>query len=168
VGHITLVTGGARSGKSSRAEALVRALEGARFYIATSRVYDAEMAEKIAQHVEQRGAGWETVEEPLDLVGALDRTDGHGARLVDCLTLWLSNLMIDDLDWEEPCARLIAALGAQRSPVVMVSNEVGMGIVPDNRLGRRFRDAQGWLNQRVAQVADSVEFVVAGIPMKLK
>jgi adenosylcobinamide kinase/adenosylcobinamide-phosphate guanylyltransferase len=168
LGHTTLVTGGARSGKSTRAEALVREHGGARVYIATSRVWDEEMAARIALHIEQRGAGWETVEEPLDLVGALRRTDGGGPRLVDCLTLWLTNVLLDDLDWRRHGDDLVETLAAQESPVVLVSNEVGMGIVPENALARRFRDAQGWLNQRVAGVADAVEFVVSGIPMKVK
>ncbi|TCP22824.1 bifunctional adenosylcobinamide kinase/adenosylcobinamide-phosphate guanylyltransferase [Rhodovulum adriaticum] len=165
---VILVTGGARSGKSSHAEARTRALPGAPVYIATARPSDDEMRARIARHIADRGAGWDTVEEPFDLVGALDRTDGRGPRLVDCLTLWLSNLMFDGRDWEPQAAALTGALARQASPVVLVSNEVGMGIVPDNALARDFRDAQGWLNQRVAQVADEVEFVVSGLPLRVK
>ncbi|ARE40488.1 Adenosylcobinamide-phosphate guanylyltransferase [Rhodovulum sp. P5] len=167
--RIILVTGGARSGKSRHAEALVRAMPGPPIYIATAEAGDdAEMQARIAHHVDRRGAGWTTVEEPLDLAGALDRSDGEGPRLVDCLTLWLSNHMFADRPWEPEADTLIAALGRQRSPVVLVSNEVGMGIVPDNALARAFRDAQGFLNQRVAEVADEVMFVAAGLPLRLK
>ncbi|HDR27640.1 bifunctional adenosylcobinamide kinase/adenosylcobinamide-phosphate guanylyltransferase [Rhodovulum sp.] len=168
MGHVVLVTGGARSGKSTRAEARVSALPGKRVYIATARPDDAEMRERIARHAARRGAGWVTVEEPLDLAGALDRTDGRGPRLVDCLTLWLSNLIFAGRDWEPEAAALVAALARQQGPVVLVSNEVGMGIVPENALARAFRDAQGWLNQRVAGAADEVEFVVSGLPLKVK
>ncbi|WP_207903614.1 bifunctional adenosylcobinamide kinase/adenosylcobinamide-phosphate guanylyltransferase [Rhodovulum marinum] len=166
--QIILVTGGARSGKSRHAEARARGLPGERVYIATARADDDEMRARIARHIADRGDGWTTIEAPVDLVGALDRSDGRGPRLVDCLTLWLSNLMLEGRDWEPEAAALVAALARQKSPVVMVSNEVGMGIVPDNALARAFRDAQGWLNQRVAAIADEVEFVVAGLPMRVK
>ncbi|WP_207904404.1 bifunctional adenosylcobinamide kinase/adenosylcobinamide-phosphate guanylyltransferase [Rhodovulum bhavnagarense] len=166
--QIILVTGGARSGKSSHAEARARALPGARLYIATARAEDAEMRARIARHVADRGEGWITIEAPIDLAGALDRCDGRGPRLVDCLTLWLSNLMLEGRDWEPEAEHLVAALARQKSPVILVSNEVGMGIVPDNALARAFRDAQGWLNQRVARVAHEVEFVVSGLPMRVK
>lgn len=166
---LILVTGGARSGKSRHAEARVTAFPGERIYIATAPVTDdAEMAERIAQHVARRGAGWTTVEEAFDLAGALDRSDGRGPRLVDCLTLWLSNLLMAERDWSAEADGLLEALGRQDSPVVLVSNEVGMGLVPMNALGRAFRDAQGALNQQVAEAADAVEFVVAGLPLRLK
>ncbi|GAA0310032.1 bifunctional adenosylcobinamide kinase/adenosylcobinamide-phosphate guanylyltransferase [Rhodovulum strictum] len=168
MGHVILVTGGARSGKSSHAEARVAALPGERVYIATARPEDDEMRARIAHHIARRGPGWLTLEEPFDLAGALDRTDGRGPRLVDCLTLWLANLMFADRDWSPEADLLIAALARQNSPVVLVSNEVGMGIVPENALARAFRDAQGWLNQRVAAMANEVEFVVAGLPLRLK
>lgn len=169
MGHVILVTGGARSGKSRHAEARVRALPGQPVYIATCAPGDdAEMRARIARHLAQRGEGWVTVEEPFDLPGALDRTDGQGPRLVDCLTLWLSNLMVAERDWEPEAEALAAALARQSSPVVLVSNEVGMGIVPANALARAFRDAQGLLNQRIAAMADEAVFVVAGLPLRLK
>ncbi|AHM04492.1 Adenosylcobinamide-phosphate guanylyltransferase [Roseibacterium elongatum DSM 19469] len=165
---IILVTGGARSGKSSHAEARTRAFPGERIYLATSRVYDDEMRDRIDRHIADRGAGWTTIEEPVNLPAVLDQTDGRGPRLVDCLTLWLSNLMLDGRDWEPAAQCLIETLSRQTSPVILVSNEVGMGIVPENALARAFRDAQGWLNQRVAVIADEVQFVVAGLPLQVK
>src|SRR5215469_14869167 len=165
---IILITGGARSGKSTRAEARAREFPGRPVYIATAETLDAEMSERIARHRERRGSEWLERETPIELVAALDETDGGGARLVDCLTLWLSNLMHAERDFEQEAARLAAALSRQQSPVVLVTNEVGLGIVPDNALARRFRDAAGSLNQMVARVADQVEFVVAGLPMRVK
>jgi len=165
---IILITGGARSGKSTRAEARAQAFPGQPVYIATAEALDAEMSERIAQHRARRGSEWFEHETPLALVEALDETDGGGARLVDCLTLWLSNLMHAQRDWEKETARLAETLGRQERPVVLVTNEVGLGIVPDNALARRFRDAAGRMNQMIAQVADEVEFVVAGLPMRVK
>jgi adenosylcobinamide kinase/adenosylcobinamide-phosphate guanylyltransferase len=165
---IILVTGGARSGKSTRAEARARAFPGRPVYIATAEALDGEMRERIAKHRARRGTEWLERETPLQLVAALDETDGGGARLVDCLTLWLTNLMLADCDWEKEASALVEALVRQKSPVVLVTNEVGLGIVPDNVLARRFRDAAGILNQMVARAADEVEFVVAGIPMRVK
>src|SRR5215475_13824752 len=165
---IILITGGARSGKSTRAEARVRALAGRPVYIATAEALDSEMNERIAKHRARRSGDWLERECPLDLVAALLDTDGGGARLVDCLTLWLSNLMHAERDWEKEAMLLVDALGRQRSPVVLVTNEVGLGIVPDNALARRFRDAAGIVNQMVAGAADEVEFVVAGLPMRMK
>lgn len=163
-----LITGGARSGKSLHAEARARALPGRPVYIATAEAGDAEMAARIAVHRARRDAGWENVEAPLDLVAALDATDAGGARLVDCLTLWLSNLMLAGRDWRQEAEALAAALGRQASPVILVTNEVGMGIVPENALARAFRDAAGSLNQRIAAAADEVVLVVAGQPLKVK
>jgi adenosylcobinamide kinase/adenosylcobinamide-phosphate guanylyltransferase len=165
---IVLITGGARSGKSRRAEARARAFPGAPVYIATAEALDAEMEERIAAHRSRRGSDWIEREAPLDLVQALTDTDGGGARLVDCLTLWLSNLLHAGRNWSDEAALLADALGKQRSPVVLVTNEVGLGIVPDNALARVFRDAAGILNQNIASVADEVEFVVAGLPMRVK
>jgi adenosylcobinamide kinase/adenosylcobinamide-phosphate guanylyltransferase len=165
---IILVTGGARSGKSTRAEARARAFPGRPVYVATAEALDAEMRERIAKHRARRGNEWLECETPLELVTALAETDGQGARLVDCLTLWLSNLMHGERDWEREAILLAETLGRQNSPVVLVTNEVGLGIVPDNALARRFRDAAGILNQMVARVADEVEFVVAGLPMRVK
>ena len=165
---IILITGGARSGKSTRAEARARAFPGRPVYVATAEALDAEMRERIAKHRARRGSAWLERETPIELVAALVETDGHGARLVDCLTLWLSNLMHAERDWEREAILLAEMLARQNSPVVLVTNEVGLGIVPDNALARRFRDAAGILNQMVARVADEVEFVVAGLPMRVK
>lgn len=165
---IILITGGARSGKSTRAEARAREFAGQPVYIATAEALDAEMRERIARHRARRGNEWLERETPLDLVEVLNETDGGGARLVDCLTLWLTNLMLAERNWEIEAAALAEMLGRQKSPVVLVTNEVGLGIVPDNVLARRFRDAAGILNQMIARAADEVEFVVAGLPMRVK
>jgi adenosylcobinamide kinase/adenosylcobinamide-phosphate guanylyltransferase len=165
---IILITGGARSGKSTRAEARARAFPGRPVYVATAEALDTEMRERIARHRARRGTDWLERETPLELAAALAETDGHAARLVDCLTLWLSNLMHAERDWETEAVLLTETLARQKSPVVLVTNEVGLGIVPDNALARRFRDAAGILNQMVARVADEVEFVVAGLPMRVK
>jgi adenosylcobinamide kinase / adenosylcobinamide-phosphate guanylyltransferase len=165
---VVLITGGARSGKSRRAEARAHSFPGRPVYIATAEALDAEMAERIAHHRARRGDDWIECETPLDLVAALDATDGGGARLVDCLTLWLSNLLHAGRDWSNEAALLAAVLCKQSSPVILVTNEVGLGIVPDNALARSFRDAAGLLNQNIAAIADEVEFVVAGLPMRIK
>ena len=165
---VILITGGARSGKSRRAELRARSFPGQPVYVATAEALDAEMDERISKHRARRGNDWVEREVPLDLVEALSETDGGGARLVDCLTLWLSNLLHAERDWSREIARLADALQRQRSPVILVTNEVGLGIVPDNALARTFRDAAGLMNQTIAAVADEVEFVVAGLPMKLK
>ena len=166
---IILITGGARSGKSTRAEALARSFpDQPPIYIATAEALDAEMEARIAIHRARRGTGWIEREVPLDLVEVLVATDGGGARLVDCLTLWLSNLMHAERDWEREVRELAGALPRLKSPAVFVTNEIGLGIVPDNVLARSFRDAAGIMNQTIAAVADEVEFIVAGLPMKLK
>jgi adenosylcobinamide kinase/adenosylcobinamide-phosphate guanylyltransferase len=165
---VILITGGARSGKSTRAEARARSLPGQPVYIATAEALDGEMETRIARHRARRGTDWIEREVPLDLVQALTATDGGGARLVDCLTLWLSNMMHAERDWESEIRELAGTLPRLKSPVVLVTNEVGLGIVPDNALARSFRDAAGIMNQIIADVADEVEFVVAGLPMKLK
>ena len=165
---IILITGGARSGKSVRAEARAIAFAGKPVYVATAEALDAEMHERIARHRARRGGEWIEHETPLELVLALNATDGGGARLVDCLTLWLSNLIHAERDWSKEAAGLAEALRAQKSPVVLVTNEVGLGVVPDNALARQFRDAAGIMNQMIAQAADEVEFVVAGLPMRMK
>ena len=161
--HITLVTGGARSGKSALAERLVARYDLSRFYIATAQDGDGEMKERIKQHQIRRGESWKLLEEPVALVAALRQTDGQGVRLVDCLTLWLANCM-DDADMPE----LTMTLRQQVSPVVLVTNELGQGIVPGNAVARRFRDLHGWMNQSVAEVADEVWMAVSGQPLRLK
>lgn len=165
---IILITGGARSGKSTHAEARAQGFAGKPVYIATAEGFDQEMRARIATHRARRGNEWIEHETPLELVAALKATDGGGARLVDCLTIWLSNLMHAGRDWNKEAAALVEALDAQQSAVVLVTNEVGSGIVPDNALAREFRDAAGLLNQMVARAADEVEFVVAGLPMRVK
>ena len=166
--QLTLVLGGARSGKSRHAEALLADCAPPRTYIATAQALDDEMRARIAAHrVAREGAGWRTVEEPLDLAGAL-RPDPAAPVLVDCLTLWLSNLLLGEHDLAQAFAELDRALAARTGRTVLVSNEVGCGIVPEIALGRRFRDEAGWLHQRLAAHADGVVFVVAGIPMRVK
>jgi len=165
---IILITGGARSGKSARAELRAREFAGKPLYLATAEALDAEMRERIAKHRARRGVDWLEQETPLELVAALAETDGGGARLVDCLTLWLSNLMYAKRNWSKEAQELADTLITQHSPVVLVTNEVGSGIVPDNALARQFRDAAGHLNQMIARAADEVELVVAGLPMRLK
>jgi adenosylcobinamide kinase/adenosylcobinamide-phosphate guanylyltransferase len=165
----TLVLGGARSGKSAFAEQLIGDSGLARIYLATATVGDDEMQSRIAHHRERRGDGWITVEEPLALVDALTREATRGrAVLVDCLTLWLSNLMLAERDPEVEARRLTRFLGVARYPVVLVSNEVGLGLVPETPLGRSFRDAQGRLNQIVAATVPNVAFIAAGLPLWLK
>ncbi|HJY19232.1 MAG TPA: bifunctional adenosylcobinamide kinase/adenosylcobinamide-phosphate guanylyltransferase [Xanthobacteraceae bacterium] len=169
--NITLVLGGARSGKSRYAESLIAALpppwQPPWSYLATAEAGDTEMAARIATHRARRGPQWQTIEAPRDLVAALKSRETMPV-LVDCLTLWLSNLMLADADIDAEIARLEAALADTGAPVVLVANEVGSGIVPDNPLGRRFRDLQGVLNQRMAARADRVVFVVAGLPLAIK
>jgi adenosylcobinamide kinase / adenosylcobinamide-phosphate guanylyltransferase len=165
---VVLITGGARSGKSRHAEARAHAFPGRPIYIATAEALDHEMVERIANHRARRSNDWIEREAPLDLAQALIETDGGGARLVDCLTLWLSNLLHAPRDWSQAVSELADALRGQKSPVVLVTNEVGLGIVPDNALARAYRDAAGIMNQTIAGIADEVEFVVAGLPMKVK
>lgn len=168
MGKTILITGGARSGKSGIAETMALSLGSPAIYIATATAGDEEMAARIAAHQARRGAEWITHAEPLDLVGTLKRTDGQGPRLVDCLTLWLCNVMFADRDWRDEANALVDALHLQSSPVVLVTNELGSGIVPDNRLSRDFRDAAGTINQDVAAMADEVWLAVCGLPMKVK
>jgi adenosylcobinamide kinase / adenosylcobinamide-phosphate guanylyltransferase len=167
---LTLVLGGARSGKSRHAEALARATGLNRVYVATAEAFDAEMRDRITRHrADRAGDGWTTIEAPLDLPGTISRHAAAGTvLLIDCLTLWLSNVMLAERDLAEQESALLQALTTARSPIILVSNEVGMSIVPETPLGRRFRDAQGRLNQRVAALADHVAFVAAGLPLTLK
>lgn len=166
-GPLTLVLGGARSGKSRHAERLLTALPAPWTYIATAEAFDAEMAYRIAEHRSRRGPGWHTVDAPRDLPAAIAAAPQQPI-LVDCLTLWLSNLMLAEADIADATTALLAALDASRAPMVLVSNEVGSGIVPATPLGRRFRDAQGRLNQAIATAADQAVLVVAGLPLRLK
>lgn len=167
-GLITLVLGGARSGKSRYAEWLIGTCPKPWIYIATAEAKDDEMAARIAEHKARRAAGWQTVEAPHELPEALAAAPEGASVLVDCLTLWLSNLMHGSFDVEAMTVRLERALAARAGATVLVSNEVGLGIVPGNALARRFRDAQGALNQRIAAEAQRVVMMVAGIPVAVK
>jgi len=169
-GTVTLVLGGARSGKSRFAEGLAAATGLDLVYVATAQAFDDEMRDRIARHrADRAGGGWRTVDAPMALADVVvAETAPKTALLVDCLTLWLTNVMLADLDVEREADGLLAALGAAQGPVVLVSNEVGYGIVPENALARAFRDHQGRLNQRAAAIADRVTLVAAGLPLDLK
>ena len=167
--RLMLVLGGARSGKSRYAERAIETAAGGGLYLATGTPGDAEMAARIAAHRARRGPTWVTIEETLEIARVV-ADEGRSDRpiLVDCLTLWLSNLMQADRDVETEIERLMAALASTDGPVLLVANEVGLGIVPETALGRAFRDHAGRLNQRIAAAADRVLFVAAGLPMLLK
>jgi adenosylcobinamide kinase / adenosylcobinamide-phosphate guanylyltransferase len=166
---VTLVLGGARSGKSRYAERLVEAAAAGATYCATAEARDAEMARRIAAHRARRTAFWHTVEEPLALAPVIaSEAKSERPLLIDCLTLWLSNLILAGKPSDEENAALCGALRLAAGPVVLVANEVGMGLIPETPLGRRFRDAAGRLNQEVAAIADRVVFVAAGLPLVLK
>ena len=165
---LTLVLGGARAGKSAFAEGLAQAWER-RVYVATAVITDNEMAERIASHRARRGADWRTVEEPVELAAAVRRESAPGTcLLVDCLTVWLGNLMHHGRDVDAACEGLLTSLATAAGPVVLVANEVGLGIVPENGMARGFRDHAGRLNQAVARLAGRVYFISAGIPLTLK
>ena len=176
--EIILITGGSRSGKSGYAQKLAEAVPGPRAYIATCPVTDPEMAKRVEKHREARRASdWETIEETVDLAGAIRRAGACRVFLVDCLTLWVNNLLYEaekrrDVFTEEAmagrCGELIDACGAFPGTVVFVTNELGMGIVPDNGTARRFRDCAGRCNQMMAESAGTVTLVVSGIPLRLK
>jgi adenosylcobinamide kinase/adenosylcobinamide-phosphate guanylyltransferase len=164
--RLTLVLGGARSGKSRFAENLARQHGGPRSYIATAEAFDDEMRHRIAKHREQRaGDGWVTIESTLDPASVLPR---DGLVLLDCVTVWLGNLMHHGRDLRAEVAKLCAALEACPAEVILVSNEVGLSIVPENAMARRFRDEQGLANQALAAIADNVYFIAAGLPLTLK
>lgn len=164
-----LVLGGARSGKSRYAQHRAETSGKSPVLIATAAGHDSEMRERIARHKAERGAHWRVLEEEIDVAGALKReTAEDRIVLVDCLTLWLSNLLMYEKDVELAGETLARGLGALAGPVILVSNEVGLGIVPENALARHFRDAQGWLNQRLAASCETVVFIAAGLPLQLK
>ncbi len=172
MGQTIFITGGARSGKSRLAEELAAGYGAPLGYIATGRAGDAEMAERIARHRARRGPAWLTIEEPEDLAGAIRENDGRcNALLVDCVTLWLTNLL---LKWGEvgpsmaEVERLVRLMPDVKTPLILVSNEVGMGIVPENALARAFRDLAGEANEMLARAADEVYVMFSGLPMKLK
>jgi adenosylcobinamide kinase/adenosylcobinamide-phosphate guanylyltransferase len=175
--HTIFVTGGARSGKSALAEQKTLEFGTPLGYLATARMLDNEMTERVRRHRERRGVEWQTIEEPLYLAQTLARHDGQfQAILVDCVTLWLSNLLFHYEDAAENCEVLIgndlqelkSTLSGMVTPVILVSNEVGMGIVPENNLARLFRDIAGTANQTLAAAADEVHVVISGIPLRLK
>lgn len=166
---ITLVLGGARSGKSRFGEKLVLSSGLDPVYLATGRAHDEEMSERIAIHRERRGKSWNTIEEPLALSDALVQSCSPGsAILVDCLTLWVTNLMMAKANVTTEYRELVSTFGNLKAPVVLISNETGLGIVPENAMAREFRDLAGEVNQAVAEIADEVWFVAAGIPLALK
>ena len=165
---VTFVLGGARSGKSRYAEAVTMTTPAPWIYVATAEPFDEEMRARIGEHKSRRGSGWETIDAPTDLAGAIEDAPADQTVLVDCLTLWLNNLMFRKIDIETAIENLEAALAERQTPTVLVSNEVGFGIVPDNAEARRFRDLQGRLNQRIAAIAGRVVLLVAGIPMLVK
>ena len=168
--NLQFVLGGARSGKSRLAERLaLHAAAGRRpTYLATAQAWDEEMEDRISRHVLDRGENWNTVEEPVDVAGVVRTHRSGDIVLIDCLTLWLSNIMLADHDVETKCRDLVDALAFCGAHIVCVSNETGLGLVPENSLGRRFRDAQGRLNQMVAARAGLAVFVAAGLPLVLK
>jgi adenosylcobinamide kinase/adenosylcobinamide-phosphate guanylyltransferase len=166
---ITFITGGARSGKSSFALEQASGIAGKKAYIATAEALDEEMRKRIEDHRKQRGKEWDTFEEPLMIAEVIKKIgDRYDTLVLDCLTLWLSNIMHANLSIEAEIERLISSLLSHQTSVFIVSNEVGMGIVPENEMARKFRDMTGMLNQKVAGVADEVYIVIAGIPLRIK
>jgi adenosylcobinamide kinase / adenosylcobinamide-phosphate guanylyltransferase len=166
--HFTLIIGGARSGKSRQAQALAMASAPPWTYIATAEALDEDMRARIAAHRRGRGEGWRTVEAPLDLARALAQAPAGAPAVIDCLTLWLSNLMLAGRDLDAASAALGQAIEARQGPTIAVSNEVGLGIVPETALGRAFRDEAGLLNQYFAARAGTVLLMAAGLPLTVK
>lgn len=173
MGRLIYLTGGARSGKSAYGQKLAELCPGPLLYVATAGIDDEEMRERVALHRQARGARWSTLEEPLDLTGRLpEHSAGTGALLLDCVTLWITNLLFHHDEELDPVLaeveRFLAVLPAIAAPLFCVSNEVGMGIVPENRLARHFRDLAGTVNQRLAAAADEAWLVTSGLPLRLK
>jgi adenosylcobinamide kinase/adenosylcobinamide-phosphate guanylyltransferase len=166
--RFTLVLGGARSGKSRHAQILAMANPPPWVYIATAQALDDEMAERIAKHKADRGNGWSTIEEPIELARAVTKAASSAPVVVDCITLWLSNLMLGRHDVDSAVARFLKCLDGRKAPTIVVSSEVGAGLVPETPLGRAFRDHAGIVNQRLAVSAQQVLLMVAGLPMPLK
>lgn len=167
--RVTLILGGARSGKSRYAESLALGHKGEPTYIATAEVTDEEMRERIQRHRADRGPGWRTIEAPVDLVAALRKADSAKSfTLIECITVWINNLIYHEKDVAAEVERFCSSLTQVKGHVVIVANEVGLGIVPDNALARRFRDEAGRANQAIAAMADEVVFIAAGLPMVLK
>jgi adenosylcobinamide kinase/adenosylcobinamide-phosphate guanylyltransferase len=171
--RVALILGGARSGKSRYGLGLAAHFPAPRLFVATCEPRDAEMEARIEAHQRERGSEWTTREVPLELVAALSAAqEGYGVILVDCLTMWVSNLLLqEDASpgrLQTAGERLVEIVATTATPTILVSNEVGWGIVPENPLAREFRDQAGWLHQRLAQVADLVVLMVAGVPMLVK
>lgn len=165
----TLILGGARSGKSRFAQQLAESSRPQQIFVATAEALDDEMSARIRHHIAARGDTWKTIEAPILLCDAIEQACSEQCSvLVDCLTLWLSNIMQTDLDVESEVRKLTTTIASVTEPLVLVSNEVGMGIVPESPLARQFRDEQGRLNQLIAAACDRVEFVAAGLPLRLK
>ena len=163
------ILGGARSGKSRFAEELAATAGGSLHYLATGRGWDDEMRERITHHQERRGGEWTTHEAPVDIATLLGRLDApENVILIDCLTLWLTNLMMENADIEAAFTAVEAAIISAQAKLIFVSNEVGLGIVPENRMAREFRDHAGRLHQRVAAIVDEVYLVAAGLPLRMK
>lgn len=167
--HSLLVLGGARSGKSRYAQSRAEAQDGELVFVATAQAFDGEMAERVARHRADRGERWRTIEAPLALADVVRREAAPGrVLLIDCLTLWASNLMFAECDIEADTEALTDAIATATGPVILVTNEVGLGIVPDNALARRFRDVAGRINQAVAASVSEAVFIAAGLPLRLK
>ncbi len=166
---LVFITGGARSGKSTFALNEASRILGNKAYIATAEALDEEMKERIEKHKKQRGNSWDTYEEPIKIADVIKRIeDQYSAIVIDCLTLWLSNLFLNNKNVEKEIESLCSSLSTVHCPLFIVSNEVGMGIVPENKIARNFRDMAGILNQKVAEISDKVYVIIAGIPLKLK
>ena len=166
--HLNFVVGGAASGKSAFAEKLTRAAQKPKVYIATLQPFDTEMQDKVSQHQNDRGPDWTTIEAHLDVARPIATADPDHIILLDCVTLWLTNVILAEMDVDAEIDKLVRALAAAPCDMVVVSNEVGMGIVPDNALSRKFRNAQGKINRMIAAEAETVLTVIAGLPLALK
>jgi len=165
---LTMVIGGAASGKSVYAERLIMAANAPRSYIATAQAFDDEMRDKVTKHKAQRGADWDTYEAPFKPWEPLQKIDAAHVTLLDCATFWLSNMLLTEADLKTEKTHFLNGLKAAKGPVVIVTNEVGQGVVPDNKLARQFRQAQGELNQDIAALCDLAVLVTAGLPLALK
>ena len=163
-----LVTGGSRSGKSLVAEKLALGISKRPVYISTCKVFDAEMALRVSKHKKRRNGQWLEHESYIDLVEVINQTDQLGARLIDCLTLWLNNLIYEKIDCKIEVSRLIECISQQKSPIILVTNELGSGILPENKLAREFSDIVGETNSIIAENVNKVYFVVSGISLKIK